>query len=160
MLNDSFAVLVSVQISQTKGTELEDSPGSENFLDFLRFREGVFSGLNLRTLTSSSSSPSERSMKISGGSFVLPRDSMIARWRSLSWVYCSTEMALDLLVPLSEMGVKQKASTSTTSIGGGISIWSDNFGLLMDLVSRFTGPSRLIGGESIFNFNVAGTSKV
>ena len=154
MPKESFSVLVSVQISQTNGALLEDSPLS---LLFCRFPKGVFWGFEVRTVTSSFSS-SERLMRLGvRGAWGMPRDAAIARWRSLSSAYCSTEMAVDLLVPLLERGVKMKASTSITSFEGEMEALILCF--LFDPVWGLSGVLRLIsdgggdgGGSSGLNF--------
>lgn len=92
-------VLVSVQISQSKGTAPEDSP-----VNLFRLPKEVFAGMKLRTRRSSSSSVSERS----------------TTWTGLEAPSCgSMETTFDLIVPRKEMGVKKeegvKSSTSITS---------------------------------------------
>lgn len=99
MKKASLDVLVSAQISQSKGAALEDSP-----LNLFRLPKEVFAGVKLRIRKSSSSSVSERSMT----------------WTDLEKPSrCSTETAFDLIVPRKEMGVKKaevvESSTSITS---------------------------------------------
>ena len=116
MPKESFFVLVSVQISHTNIALFEDSPFS---LILRRFPEGVFWGFEVGAVTPSFSS-SEMMMRLGvRGRWGWPRDKAMARRRSLSSSCCSTEMAVDLLVPVLERGVSMKASTSITSFDGG-----------------------------------------
>ncbi|PON66069.1 hypothetical protein PanWU01x14_112960, partial [Parasponia andersonii] len=63
------------------------------------------------------------------------REAVRASWRSRSSSYCSTEMALDLFVPLSRIDSLQKLSSSRSTISRNP---SSILGFFLGLVSLFS----------------------